>query len=98
MNQVAEMRDKLEAFSMSAVTSFPVPPTELLKFVEYPFTVSYFEEVWVCVPCLWVGGWVGERCISLRCVEHNQVIELEDHIIYIHSLNSLLTKICALQL
>ena len=34
------MKSKLEAFVMSAVTSFPVPPTELLKFVEYPFTVS----------------------------------------------------------
>lgn len=39
-DQAEEMRKKLEAFSMSAVTSFPVPPTELLKFVEYPFTVS----------------------------------------------------------
>lgn len=39
-NQVEEMKSKLEAFVMNAVTSFPVPPTELLKFVEYPFTVS----------------------------------------------------------
>ena len=39
-SQVEEMKRTLESFAMSAVTSFPVPPTELLKFVEYPFTVS----------------------------------------------------------
>jgi hypothetical protein len=39
-SQAEEMRKHLEGFAMSAVTSFEVSPTELLKFVEYPFTVS----------------------------------------------------------
>ena len=40
-SQIEEMRKNLEGFIMGAVTSWTVPPTELLKFVEYPFTVSH---------------------------------------------------------
>ena len=40
VSQLEEMKNNLEDFTMTAVTSFPIPPTELLKFVEYPFTVS----------------------------------------------------------
>ena len=50
-NQVEEMKSKLEALAMAAVTSFPIPPTELLKFVEYPFTVSICTCGWYNV-CL----------------------------------------------
>ncbi len=39
-NQAAEMKEKLEAFLIKTITHFPVPPTELLMFIEYPFTVS----------------------------------------------------------
>lgn len=56
-SQIEEMKRNLESFAMSAVTSFPVPPTELLKFVEYPFTVSSKDTAdpgWVgCNPQLW---------------------------------------------
>lgn len=40
LSELTEMKTLLEAFVMSAVSSFSIPPTELLKFVEYPFTVS----------------------------------------------------------
>lgn len=43
-SEAEEMKGRLEAFVMSAVTSFPVPPTELLKFVEYPFTVRAVQQ------------------------------------------------------
>jgi len=42
-NQAAEMRDKLEAFLIKSIKCFPVPPTELLNFVEYPYTVRLGE-------------------------------------------------------
>ena len=35
-----EMQGKLEEMLMTVVQKFEVPPMELLKFVEYPFTVS----------------------------------------------------------
>ena len=35
-----EMQRKLEEMLMTVVQKFEVPPMELLKFVEYPFTVS----------------------------------------------------------
>ena len=35
-----EMQGKLEEMLMTIVQKFEVPPMELLKFVEYPFTVS----------------------------------------------------------
>ena len=34
------MQGKLEEMLMTVVQKFEVPPMELLKFVEYPFTVS----------------------------------------------------------
>ena len=38
--QMEEMQAKLEELLMTIVQKFEVPPMELLKFVEYPFTVS----------------------------------------------------------
>ena len=38
--QLEEMQGKLEEMLMTVVQKFEVPPMELLKFVEYPFTVS----------------------------------------------------------
>ena len=35
-----ELQGKLEELLMTIVQRFDVPPMELLKFVEYPFTVS----------------------------------------------------------
>ena len=35
-----EMQHKLEGMLMTVVQKFEGPPMELLKFVEYPFTVS----------------------------------------------------------
>ena len=39
-SQMEEMQGKLEELLMTIVHKFDVPPMELLKFVEYPFTVS----------------------------------------------------------
>ena len=36
------MQRKLEEMLMTVVQKFEVPPMELLKFVEYPFTVSIY--------------------------------------------------------
>ena len=41
------MQHKLEEMLMTVVQKFEVPPMELLKFVEYPFTVSIHVHVYM---------------------------------------------------